>query len=746
MKKVELLSPVGNKEMLIQAIHNGCDALYLAGKKFGARAFCDNFSNDDLIDAIKYCHLYNKKIYVAVNTVVFDHEVNDFLGYIKFLYENKVDAVIMQDIGMIQRVKYLFPNLEIHASTQCHNHSNESVEYLKKLGASRVVLAREMSIKEASNIKGIEKEVFIHGALCICYSGCCLFSSMNGKRSGNRGECVASCRLPYQLIENNKEIPTNGKYLLSTKELSSLNNLKDILDSGVDSLKIEGRMKSAEYVGYVTKLYRKLIDAYYDNKPMNVTDEEIKNLKKLFNREFTKGFINAEDKNDIINIKTPNHIGIPIGKTIDINKHKIKILLDEDLNQEDGIRFLYQNKGMIINKLYDVNGKLTSSVKCGNIAIIDNKINIKKSDLILKTTDTLLIKQLSNIEIKKINVCFNIIAKKSEKLEITIKDDLDHTITMYGNVVQEAINNPTSRTRIIEQVNKLGDTPFVAIDNICDIDEDIFITIKEINDIRRELTKELKRIRENPKKEIIINQLEQVRMDKEKISDFNINMLVRNEHQLQVALNNNVSCIYVTDYNLYKKYENHNNIYYRTNRLDKAVVPRDHERLLVTELGALNKYASNNEVISDYYLNVSNFYSYQLVRNLAKRVTLSVEYNDYNNCYYDAEVIIYGRIELMIMKYCPLNYLLNKSNKKCSICKNNNSYYLKDIKNNLYPILNKYETTHILHHKNIDNFNNIKNYIKSGIHNFRIELYDEEEKDIIEILDKINKKLEFYNY
>lgn len=744
MKKVELLSPVGNKDMLIQAIHNGCDAVYLGGKKFGARAFCDNFSKEELVEAIKYCHLYNKKIYVAVNTLVFDHEVNEFLEYIKFLYESKVDAVIMQDIGMIDKVKSLFPNLEIHASTQCHNHSNEVVEYLKKLGVNRVVLAREMPIKEIANIKGIEKEVFVHGALCVCYSGCCLFSSMNGKRSGNRGECVASCRLPYKLVENDMELSTSGKYLLSTKELCSLNNLKDILDSKVDSIKIEGRMKSAEYVGYVTKLYRKLIDAYYLNQPMNITTEEMTNLKKLFNRDFTKGFINGEDKRDIINIRTPNHIGIPIGKTIDINKSKIKILLEEDLNQEDGIRFLHQNKGMIVNKLYDESGKLINQVKKGNIALIDNKINVTKNDLILKTTDTLLIKQLNNVDLTKINVCFDIIAKKNERLKITIKDELDNVITKHGNVVQKAINNPTSKTRVIEQVNKLGDTPFVAINNTYDIEEDVFIPVKEINDIRRALATELKCMRENPKKDIIINEVSQIKINKEDKTNFNINVLVRNESQLKTALKNNLAYIYVTDYKLYKEYEHYNNVYYRTNRLDKAITSRKNERLLVTELGAFNKYSLNNEVITDYYLNVSNFDSYKLLKKLASRVTLSVEYNDYNNNYYDAEVIVYGRVELMIMKYCPLNYLLNKSNKKYNVCKNNNKYYLKDTKNNLYPILNERETTHIFHYKNIDNIDNILKYIKAGICNFRIELYDEEEQDIIEKIELIKKKFNSY--
>lgn len=263
MKKVELLSPVGNVEMLYQAIHNGADAVYLSGKFYGARKFSNNFTNVELIEAIKYSHLYGVKVYVTVNTMIYENEVNNFIEYVEFLYKNNVDALIMQDLGMINLVKQKFPDIDIHASTQCHNHNQEGIELLKNLGCSRVVMAREMSLNEIRTIDvPIEKEIFVYGALCVCYSGCCLFSSLNGGRSGNRGECVGSCRLPYKLVKNNDYIDLKDKYLISTKELNTLSNLKELLDSNIDSLKIEGRMKSPYYVGYVTRVYRNLIDNY----------------------------------------------------------------------------------------------------------------------------------------------------------------------------------------------------------------------------------------------------------------------------------------------------------------------------------------------------------------------------------------------------------------------------------------------------------------------------------------------------
>ena len=283
--KHELLAPAGNMECLKQAVFNGADAVYLAGKTFGARKFAQNFTNEELVEAIKFCHLYDVKVYVTMNTLVKDNEVDDFLEQAEFLHNNGVDAILVQDFGMICLLREKFPRLEIHASTQANTSSSETAELFYKLGVKRVVFSREMSLEEINKITvPIEKEVFVHGALCICYSGCCLMSSMIGTRSGNRGECAGSCRLPYSL-EKDGEILSTNKYLLSTKELNTSENFAELLKSNIDCFKIEGRMKSPEYVGFVTRFYRELIDNY------STTDLETNNdlLKTLFNRGFTKG-------------------------------------------------------------------------------------------------------------------------------------------------------------------------------------------------------------------------------------------------------------------------------------------------------------------------------------------------------------------------------------------------------------------------------------------------------------------------
>ncbi len=722
---VELLSPVGNKEMLYQAVNNGADAVYLGGKNFGARAYSKNFTNEEMIKAINYCHLYGVKIYVTVNTIIFEHEVEEFLSYIKFLYKNGIDAVIMQDIGMIFLVHQMFPNLEIHASTQCHNHNDEGIKFLKQIGVTRIVLDREMSLTEINNLKtNLEKEIFIHGALCVCYSGCCLFSSLNGGRSGNRGSCVGSCRLPYKLIKNNEVI--DNKYLISTKELNTTKHLKEILDSNIKSLKIEGRMKSPAYVGYVTKLYRNLIDKYYNNEPLTLTLEEEKNLKKLFNRKFTSGYL----FNDfIINPESPNHLGIEIGKVISVNRKKIKIKLTDDININDGIRFKNNNLGMMVNKIYNDKDLLVNGLKKGQTLYLDNKINLKTKDIVLKTIDAKLNKSLENYDKKKIKINYNVKAKINDNLIITMSDGINKVVSK-GNIINKALKKETTKKDILDKLEKLGNTPFIINKIEIDIDDNIFIPLSELNNIRRNLVDLLIKERTKIKKDIIINDIKRDE-NKTKNNKVTINFLVRNEEQLKTLINEKINDIYLSDYNLYLKYKHLGNIYYKLPRVNGNIKKMQNEKLLVTELGGLFSYSKNNDIITEYYLNVVNNSSIKLLKeNNVKRIVLSPEieldYLKYLNPS-NLEIVIYGYLELMIMKY--------------SLIKDNNSYYLIDRFNNKYKIIIEDGFNKIFNHKKVDLIDRI-NYLKQiGITNYKIDLLDENKEDIKKIIKRINSNL-----
>lgn len=724
MKK-ELLSPAGNMESLKQAIHNGADAVYLAGKKFGARAYAQNFNENELIEAIKYAHIYNVKIYVTLNTLIYEDEIEEALKFIEFLHTNNVDAIIMQDLGLINEAHKRYPRLTIHASTQCHNHNKENIEYLKSIGVSRVILDREMTIDEIQELPDdIELEVFIHGALCISYSGCCLMSFLNGGRSGNRGECTGCCRLPYTLLENKKEIKTEGNYLLSTKELNTSTKINELLKSKIISFKIEGRMKSPEYVGFITKYYRKLIDG------KQITEEDEKNLKLLFNRDFTNGYLFNEP--NIMNIKSSNHQGIIIGKIIDINKKYIKIKLYEDLNQEDGIRFENDN-GQIVNKLYNQKMLLTSHIPKNSIAIIENKYNIKNKGIIRKTLSSKLIKTLQNYETKKIKIDYNVKAKLNEPLEIEIIEG-NYKIKKTGTIIEIAKTNETNNETIIEKLSKLGNTPFKANKINITKDDNIFINISELNNIRRILIEEL--IKEKTKtKQIIINK----NVDKiinYKNNNQTINILVNNEEQYKAAKKENVDNIYTTNILLHKKYPN------TFIKLPRVILNRnkiENEKLLITEIGSIS-YSKNNNTFASYEINALNNKTLQLLHKSGiKQITISPEINDkinqIDNINNNIEIIVYGWIEAMTTKYCPVKTLTNKCN-----CKNN-TYYLKNQNNYKFPIIQYNCLTTILNYEPINNINKIEYYKSLNIKHFRIDLYNESYEETIKIIKTIKQNL-----
>lgn len=476
---MELLAPAGNKESLIAAINSGADAIYLSGKKFGARAFASNFSNEELKEAIRIGKIYGVKIYVTMNTLVKENEVEEFLDQVEFLYANGVDAILMQDFGMICLCLKKFPNLEIHASTQAHNVSREGIDFLYKLGVKRVVLPREMSLEEIKQIETpVEKEVFVHGALCVSYSGRCLMSQVLGGRSGNRGECAGCCRFPWKLYKNDKLI--NEGYLLSMKELNLSEDVRR-LTPYVDSLKIEGRMKSPSYVSFITNYYRKIL-----NKE-EITEIEKENLQSLFYRGFTKGHLLASK--DLINKTSPNHIGLPIGKVLEVTDDKIIILLDKELNQEDGIRFLESGKGMIVNYLYDMKGKLISKGNAMQKIILDNKIGLTSLDTVSLTTNHKLMTTFDTIT-KKVPIKIKVTAKKNKPLEVIFsKDDVE--VKEQGNIVEQARNAAVTKERLISQVEKLGNTPFSPKNIEIEMDDDVFIPMTEINIIRRTLSERL---------------------------------------------------------------------------------------------------------------------------------------------------------------------------------------------------------------------------------------------------------------
>ncbi len=716
MKKHELLVPAGNMECLYQAVQNGCDAVYVACKNFGARKFASNFTNDEIVQAIHYCHLYGVKIYVTMNTLVKNQEVDDFLKQALFLHENGVDALIVQDFGMICYLREKYPNLEIHASTQANICSSDVCQLYHNLGVKRVVLARELSIQEIEKINvDIEKEVFIHGALCISYSGCCLMSSMLGGRSGNRGECAGVCRMPFSLKKNNQVIYKN-RYLLSTKELNTMNSFNDLINSNIDSFKIEGRMKGPLYVGFITRLYRRLLDGNSVDLSL-----EMDSLKTIFNREFTLGRLFSANDLEMMNQESPNHIGLRIGKVLKVSFDKAFIQLDKgrEINQHDGIRFQKNGEGFIVNYLYDQDMKLINS-SC-DTCYVNHSSHLEKGDIVYKTYDSKLQKEYMNLNKRKVDISFSVKAMIGEPLQVEINDGINSFIE-YGEVVQKSINAPISEESIKRQLGKLGDSPFICTSFIISCDDNIFIPVKHLNEIRRELINRLIVCRENAKKDVI---KKEVKFDyQDDVFNDMSSAFIKNEEQYLICRDLLEGNLYTDNLILWQKYEQlDSSFYYLPERCSYS--SDNHFRLLLSDY----KVDFTNSV-GNYSLNVVNIYSAYYLRKLGlNTITLSVELseteiNEFISLFQQKfgkmnfEVLVYGRVENMVIKGNILQ-LINHSF----------DYYLVDSKKREFPVYYDGINTHILNYENqkiIDRNNHL--YHK------RFDFYQETGEEIRQII------------
>ncbi len=419
-KRVELLAPAGNIEAFYGAIHAGADAVYLGGNKFGARAYAENFTTDELVACIRYAHIWGRRVYLTVNTLVKEKEFDQLYDYILPFYEAGLDGVIIQDIGVFLFIKEHFPGLELHISTQMTLTGKYGAAYMKDLGACRIVPARELSLSEISVIKketGLSIETFIHGAMCYCYSGQCLFSSILGGRSGNRGRCAQPCRLPYTVSDESKQ--SKECYPLSLKDMCTIENIPELIEAGIDSFKIEGRMKKAEYAAGVTAVYRKVIDRYYDDPhDFRVYPEELEMLSRLYLRsERHDGYYHKHNGSDMVTIDSPAYNGS-----------------DETLLSQ--IRRSYIDQKPVMN-----------------VAIFAS---------------------------------FNMLQPASVTMVCG-----DHSVTVTGDVVEEAQKQPITAENIRKQLSKLGDTSFCAESIHIEVDSGSFYPLKSINELRRQAVTEL---------------------------------------------------------------------------------------------------------------------------------------------------------------------------------------------------------------------------------------------------------------
>ena len=486
VNRPELLSPAGSMESLKAAVNGGCDAVYLGGKQFSARQYAGNFDLKELEDACDYCHLRGVKVYVTVNTVYKDEELAGFLTYIRSLYEMGVDALIMQDTGAERLVKAHFPDFPLHASTQMTCNSLADVKYWEGRGFDKIVLSRELSLEEIRHITEnteAEIETFVHGALCVCYSGQCIMSSMLGGRSGNRGRCAQTCRLPYTLYKGYDSMAEG--YLLSPKDVMTVEILPQLIEAGIASLKIEGRMKSPEYVAGVTRIYRKYIDLYFENpEEYKVDPADIKALQQLFNRGgFTEGYYTSFAGREMMSIERPKSWGLKVGI---VDKYlpkykKVTIRTREPLVPGDGLEIWTQTEP-------HVGTNVSKHSKAGEVITITLEGDINKNDVVYRTFGKALqdeLKKTYEKDTRKLPIYGMLRVKEGEPISLQLWDNGGNSIFVSGSIVEPAGSSPMLPMKLRENISKMGATPFVLADLQTDIDRYIYVNISEVNRVRR---------------------------------------------------------------------------------------------------------------------------------------------------------------------------------------------------------------------------------------------------------------------
>lgn len=752
LKKVELLAPAGHKDALIGAINAGADAIYLAGKRFGARAYANNFSDEELIETIDYAHVRGVRVFVAINTLVFDDEVEDLISYADFLVKHHVDALIVQDLGMIDLFVKRYPDTEIHVSTQFNTHNLYQVKMLKALGVKRIVLARETSIQTIKAIKkevDIELEVFIHGALCVSYSGNCLMSSMIGGRSGNRGECAQPCRLPYQLYKDNQKIQ-DSSYLLSTKDLMTIDYIGELIEIGIDSFKIEGRMRKKEYVIETVKAYRHAIDQHLSHQKYDSTND-IDRLKRVFNREFTKGFVLNEVPRLINNSEFQSHLGVPLGKVIGYQKNRVKILLEEPIRIGDGYRILSPEPyGDIVSRIHKKDELVKEALE-NEVIELDVKNPIQIGSIVVKTTDVTIenedLAYLSeNYKCVKLNG--KVTAKVGQHLKLDLSDGFHQVSVSSAELIEQAEQNPTSREEIELRFSKLGNTPFEYSSLEIENDENGFIPVKMINQMRRDAIDQLVYYRtlQDQERKVVNVMFDPLSFDDEPQT---LKVKVKTMDQYQSAISCGIEEILIEDTLKVTDIRESDVMSLRRIQTDQKKTIEGVS--YIHDIGSILLNSNQYDLYGDQFLNVTNIYSaYTLFKLGLKRITFAYEVSKDRIFKFmelfekkfqttpPVDLILYGRPDLMMTKYCPIAKTY-KTNPHCHLCEKN-QYALEDRLNQKYPLLHDGSChLRILHSKPIHLFQYMDELKMSKISGFRIDL-------TIENAELSKKIIQFYQH
>ena len=694
MKEFEILSPVGEEKSFYAAINNGANAVYMGLKNFNARDKAENFNTGNLRNYVKYAHLHGVKVYITVNTILTNAEIPSLVEMIRECLISKVDAFIVQDLGVATVLKKTFPNIVLHASTQMGIHSLEGAKIAKKLGFSRIVLSRETSLEDIKNIKencDIEIEYFVHGALCVCFSGNCYFSSLNFNESGNRGRCLQPCRLPIIALDEGKEI--NKGYLLSTTDLCFIKNLKTLYDLGICSLKIEGRLRRPSYVAYTTKMYAQAKEFLKKNIKNNF-EEVIENFKKLFYRgEYNSGLYLEKPNNlKTINPKFQNHRGVLIGTVLETKPFKdiTEILIvtnGYEIKQNDGLKFVYKNQEQSLG----VGGVRKANKK--DHYFVYTKVKPTVQAEVYLTVDSEWEKSLeNNKKIIDFSAEFEGIAGKKPILKLK-SCGVEISQILFDNL-EKAKNQSLTIEDVKKCLEKTNETAFKLKNLKCNI-QNVFMAKSSLNELRRKALESLE--------EKLITNFEQKNCNFEFVE--NLEFLTNfNENSLKISNDSFVVCNEKTSFKqVLECFKNNKKIVFSPINFSLLVVQKFFKKLqennvekfyidlpkvarkedfevvknivktftkkqvgvVANNISGLSFLEDGYEVIGGVYLNIANNFTVIALNNLGvKNVVKSFENfaGDFN-----IGLTFCGKPALMTFCHCP--YKTSFGNSDCESCK-----------------------------------------------------------------------------
>lgn len=725
-RKLELLAPAGSFEALRAAVANGADAVYLGGERFNARQAAGNFPDETLKKALNYAKERDVKVYVTLNTLIKDDEMDEVLQFAGFVYEEGADAVIVQDIGLVGLLHRILPDLKIHASTQMTILNSDGVKLCEEMGINRVVPARELSLKEIEVIaksSRMEIEIFIHGALCVSYSGQCLLSSYIGGRSGNRGNCAQPCRLPWS-ISGNGAVWSEDSYLLSTRDLMGLSELPVINKIGIASLKIEGRMKSPEYVAIVTGIYRKYLDRLdsFGEAGYTIDGEDLQKLSQIFNRGgFTSSYLNgSKNYRELIYAKHPKNRGVKLGTVVDSERDAVKVILEQPISMGDGIEVWDTRNGVpdIIVSSIMLSGKHERYAPAQSTPWLgDMKTTVDTGSEVWRTYSKPLMLEArasyENIERRLIPLDAAFSIRVGEHAILTLTDRDGNTVaTNSEDVAQKAETRALTEERIVEQLKKTGDTIYRLNSVIVETDGLSTLPVSAINAMRREVLEAIKQKRiSRGKRETVkiitsVTKLGSNRTEKKKAS---LSAFFYQMPRLPEAFHETVGRIYVPVLTP-EEADNFRNIYAGEIYVWTPNIVKDEEMPVLIEdlhrlggkidgvsganpgtLKMLRSFFPSLRLHADSPMNIFNSVSLDSIAQWdVESATVSTELKDIEAARLVSgslllEVTVYGRITLMTLESCPAGAISGCGN-KCGACVQSRGF-LKDRKGIVFPYI-----------------------------------------------------------